>query len=58
LQGTKSALIPEHSERMARRELNVLTNAELSDHDGAHGGCCTEDGPSGEAEELLGARVR
>jgi lysine 2,3-aminomutase len=31
LEGSKSALIPENNERMARRELNVLTNAALSD---------------------------
>jgi hypothetical protein len=41
---------------MDRRELNVLTNAELSDHEGAHGPCCTEDGPS--REELVEVRVR
>jgi lysine 2,3-aminomutase len=33
LQGTKSALIPAGSERMARRELHVLGNG----HDGANG---------------------
>ena len=31
LEGSQSALIPENTERMARRELNVLTNAELSE---------------------------
>jgi lysine 2,3-aminomutase len=33
LEGSKSALIPEQTERMARRELNVLTNAGLSDEE-------------------------
>lgn len=31
LEGSKTALIPENNERMARRELNVLTNAALSE---------------------------
>ena len=39
LQGSKSALIPENSERMLRRrELNVITNAEASEE--AENGCC------------------
>ncbi len=37
LDGNKSALIPENTERMARRELNVLTNAELSLESECHG---------------------
>jgi lysine 2,3-aminomutase len=58
LQGSKSALIPENSERMARRELNVLTNAELGDHHEEHNGhsngCCS-NGTNGhaDAEDLL-----
>jgi lysine 2,3-aminomutase len=60
LQGSKSSLIPESSERMARRELNVLTNAELSDpakangHHGnnGHDNECCDTG----AEELVPLR--
>jgi hypothetical protein len=58
LQGSKSALIPQNSERMARRELNVLTNAELSDpapangHHGHNGHACCGNG----AEELVPLR--
>ena len=37
LEGTKSALIPENNERMARRELNVLTNAVLSEEEESAG---------------------
>ena len=42
LQGTKTALIPENNERMARRQLNVLTNQPVADerrarHNGHHG---------------------
>jgi lysine 2,3-aminomutase len=37
LQGTKSALIPEHNERMARRALHVLTNRDDQENHGAHG---------------------
>jgi lysine 2,3-aminomutase len=36
LQGTKSALIPENSERMARRQLHVLTSR-AAEEDGTHG---------------------
>ena len=50
LQGTKSALIPENSERMARRQLHVLTTQAAAEedvhehnghraHNGHHGGC-------------------
>jgi lysine 2,3-aminomutase len=49
LQGTKSALIPENSERMARRrQLNVLTNApdEDADAEGDSNGCCGSNGHS------------
>jgi lysine 2,3-aminomutase len=62
LQGSKSALIPENSERMARRELNVLTNAELGDHHEEHNGhsngCCSP-GTNGhaDAEDLLALGV-
>src|SRR5439155_16062694 len=44
LQGTKSALMPENNERMARRSLNVLTNAEEENTCG-HG--------NGHSEELI-----
>jgi len=37
LDGSKSALIPENNERMARRELNVLTSAELSEESECNG---------------------
>src|SRR5207248_10821517 len=45
LQGTKSALIPENSERMARRrQLNVITNAPDEDAGGETNGCCGSNG--------------
>jgi lysine 2,3-aminomutase len=59
LQGSKSALIPAGNDRMARRELTVLTNnqAPTSDeqdapheHNGHSNGCC---GPNGHAEDIL-----
>jgi lysine 2,3-aminomutase len=37
LQGTKSALVPEHDERMARRALHVLTDRDDEENDCAHG---------------------
>ena len=41
LQGTKTALIPEHNERMdRRRELNVVSADETAEHP-AEGGCCS-----------------
>jgi lysine 2,3-aminomutase len=47
LQGTRSALIPENSERMARRALNVIANEAIArEEDNARlsddfdGGCC------------------
>jgi lysine 2,3-aminomutase len=62
LQGTKSALVPENSERMARRQLHVLANAAGAEdvgqrhshnghngHDG-HNGCGNGHAPT---EELL-----
>jgi lysine 2,3-aminomutase len=40
LQGTKSALIPENSERMARRQLHVLTTRAAEEEDShGHNGC-------------------
>ena len=47
LQGTRSAIIPQDSERMARRQLNVLANSAVQ---GPHesNGCC-----DGHGEELL-----
>jgi lysine 2,3-aminomutase len=53
LQGSKSALIPAGNDRMARRELTVLTNhlAHASDeHNGHSNGCC---GSNGHGEDLL-----
>ena len=39
LQGTKTAILPENNERMARRRLRVLTNEH--EHTKGHGnGCC------------------
>jgi lysine 2,3-aminomutase len=43
LQGTKSALIPAGSERMARRELHVLTNG--NGQAGGHNGHAEHPGP-------------
>jgi lysine 2,3-aminomutase len=49
LQGSKSALIPENTERMRRRELHLLTHDEER-RDPAHtNGCCAER----EADEML-----
>jgi lysine 2,3-aminomutase len=49
LQGTKSAIVPENNERMARRRLHVLTE----DHDeGSSNGCCGGSHPIPE-EELV-----
>jgi lysine 2,3-aminomutase len=68
LTGTKSMLIPENSERMARRRLHVITNHETNGHhqtNGHHanGGCGGGNGRSeeetlpalngGSAEELI-----
>jgi lysine 2,3-aminomutase len=58
LQGTRSAIIPENSERMARRQLNVITNLnangdtehkdhENSEHNGHGNGCCGGNGAKG-----------
>jgi lysine 2,3-aminomutase len=46
LQGSKSALIPENSERMARRrQLNVITNAGAAEENGcSHEGGCGGNG--------------
>jgi lysine 2,3-aminomutase len=53
LQGTKSALIPQDSERMARRQLHLLTNhhedEEPAPRPGGNG-CC---GGNGHAQELV-----
>src|SRR5436305_5046635 len=47
LQGSKSALMPENSERMdRRRQLNVITNAPAEEANGhAHNGCNGQAGP-------------
>ncbi len=55
LQGTQTALVPENTERMARRRLRVLTNhAEHANghHDGPHGSGCG-NGRNGHANGLL-----
>ena len=46
LQGTRSVIVPEGNERMARRELHVLGNhhAELEEMSGSHGNGCCEGG--------------
>jgi lysine 2,3-aminomutase len=50
LQGSKSVIMPENNERMARRRLNLLTNYDESDggeavNGNGHGnGCCGGDG--------------
>jgi lysine 2,3-aminomutase len=62
LQGTKSALIPENSERMARRALNVIANEAiareedmLSHADGHGNGCCGNGKPH--SDDLLNLGV-
>ncbi len=64
LQGTKTALIPENSERMARRQLNVIThladedNHELISHThehNGHGNGCTNG--NGHGKGLLSLPV-
>ncbi len=55
LQGSKSVLMPENNERMARRRLQVLTNnyheADTYEHTNGHSkGCCDRNG---HAEELV-----
>src|SRR5262249_11962271 len=54
LQGSKAALIPAGNDRMARRELTVLTNHHhvhtTEEHNGHGNGCC---GTNGHAEDLL-----
>jgi lysine 2,3-aminomutase len=60
LQGTKSALIPEDSERMARRQLHVLTDLaarEEPEHHQTNGhsnGCCSNGHTNGESLIPLG----
>lgn len=52
LQGSKSALIPENSERMVRRrQLNVLTNAEPEN------GCCGNGEETPEQKKILSLNV-
>jgi lysine 2,3-aminomutase len=68
LQGTKSVLMPENSERMARRQLNVLTNLTANNHHEPHeynghanghnghphgNGCRSGSNGHAHAEELL-----
>jgi lysine 2,3-aminomutase len=43
LQGTKSALMPEGNERMARRALHVLTNPHDSHAEKDRSGCCSDN---------------
>jgi lysine 2,3-aminomutase len=53
LQGSKTAIIPESNERMARRQLNVLTNHRDA-HPANHStGCCTGSGHHHEKVEEL-----
>src|SRR5215472_16345209 len=57
LQGTKSVIIPEDSERMARRKLHAHTNH----HEEAAESCCNGNGhheTNGHVEELLTLGVR
>jgi lysine 2,3-aminomutase len=67
LQGTKTALIPEGSERMARRQLNLLTtngtnHEDLHETNGHTNGCCGENGHANGnghvRDELLSLGVR
>src|SRR5262249_13581842 len=54
LQGTKSALIPENSERMARRrQLNVITNGS----EAGENGCSAEAGCNGDHAGENGAQT-
>jgi lysine 2,3-aminomutase len=46
LDGAKSALIPENNERMARRELNVLTNGSLAEETDCGGESANGHAPS------------
>src|SRR5579872_6227818 len=53
LQGTRSAIIPQDSERMARRQLNVIANEAIQgphDTNDHADGCCNGDG---HGEDLL-----
>ncbi|HLN30553.1 MAG TPA: KamA family radical SAM protein [Gemmataceae bacterium] len=45
LQGTKSVLMPENNERMARRQLHILNHEEDNSHhtNGHANGCCSEN---------------
>ena len=55
LQGTRSAIIPQDSERMARRQLNVIANEAMQgphETEGHANGCCHGNG-SGHGEDLL-----
>ncbi|HEY7422917.1 MAG TPA: KamA family radical SAM protein, partial [Gemmataceae bacterium] len=58
LQGSKSALVPAGNDRMARRELTVLTTTHnhqaytSGEHNGHGNGCCG-GGPNGHTEDLL-----
>jgi lysine 2,3-aminomutase len=55
LQGSKSVLMPENSERMARRRLNLVTDRhEETNGHAHHGSCCgSGEGNDSEAAELL-----
>jgi len=54
LQGSKSVLMPENNERMARRRLNLLANHDDSTDQHANG-CCTGNGQHSQEEELVGS---
>jgi lysine 2,3-aminomutase len=55
LQGSKSAIIPENNERMARRKLKVVTNHHEDVTPLHANGCCSGNGEHAEAvEELVG----
>ncbi|HTU18237.1 MAG TPA: hypothetical protein VMG10_09290, partial [Gemmataceae bacterium] len=65
LQGSKSALIPAGNDRMARRELTVLTNPHAytseeqdacHEHDGPSNGCCG-DSTNAHRDDLLSLSV-
>jgi lysine 2,3-aminomutase len=67
LQGTKTALIPQDSERMARRQLNLLTpngtnHEDLHETNGHTNGCCGTNGHANGnghvRDELLALGVR
>jgi lysine 2,3-aminomutase len=65
LQGSKSVLIPENSERMARRRLHLMPELHADEagvaheHNGhSHDGCNGDGRPNGHAQELIALGVR